>query len=251
MARKELDSEWKDWVRANVERGCSKDELFSILLREGFAREAAHRALNPIRIGTLKRLDTDRAELYCAEEFLTEEECEHLVELMKDHLRPSTITIADEPDQFFRRSQTCDLGLLQDPVTERIDRRICEAMQIDPALAEPTQAQRYDVGDEFKAHTDYFEAYELERFSTPDWGQRSWTFMIYLNEPAEGGETAFMNLGLSIKPRAGRAVIWNNLLPDGQPNPDTLHHGMPVKAGTKAIITKWFRQKKIGSVPVF
>jgi len=83
------------------------------------------------------------------------------------HLRPSTITVEDEPDQFFRRSKTCDLGLLRDPVAERIDLRICQAMQISPALAEPTQAQRYEVDDEFKAHTDYFEAYELERFSTP------------------------------------------------------------------------------------
>jgi prolyl 4-hydroxylase len=38
------------------------------------------------------------------------------------------------------------------------------------------------------------------------------------------------------------AVIWNNLYPDGTPNPDTLHQGMPVKAGHKAIITKWFRK---------
>jgi prolyl 4-hydroxylase len=39
-------------------------------------------------------------------------------------------------------------------------------------------------------------------------------------------------------------VIWNSLLPDGRPNYDTLHHGMPVKAGHKAIITKWFRQPR-------
>jgi len=246
MPKNELDSEWKEWVRHNVERGCSKDDLFSILVSEGFAREAAHRALHPIRIAQSKRLDTPRAEIYMAEEFLDEGECAHLVALMQDHLRPSTITVADEPDKFFRRSKTCDLGLLEDPVALRIDRRICEALGLEPALAEPTQAQRYDVGDEFKAHTDYFEAYELEKFSSSDWGQRSWTFMIYLNEPEGGGETAFPSLGLSVKPRTGRAVIWNNLLPDGQPNPDTLHHGMPVTAGTKAIITKWFRRRRPG-----
>jgi prolyl 4-hydroxylase len=229
-----------------VERGCSKDDLFGILVSEGFAREAAHRALHPIRIAQSRRLDTPRAEIYTAEEFLDEAECAHLVALMRDHLRPSTITVADEPDKFFRRSKTCDLGLLGDPLAGRIDRRICDALGIDPSLAEPTQAQRYDVGDEFKAHTDYFEAYELEKFSTSEWGQRSWTFMIYLNEPGDGGETAFTSLGLSIKPRAGRALIWHNLLPGGEPNPDTIHHGMPVAEGTKAIITKWFRQRRPG-----
>jgi prolyl 4-hydroxylase len=66
--------------------------------------------------------------------------------------------------------------------------------------------------------------------------------MIYLNDVESGGETAFVNVGLVLPPKAGMAVIWNNLYPDGTPNPDTLHQGMPVKAGHKAIITKWFRK---------
>jgi prolyl 4-hydroxylase len=244
MEKNLFDKEWRDWIQLNVARGCSKVELFDILVKEGFDREATHRALHPIQIPTLRQADTDRAEFYTADGFMSEAECRHLIDLMQGHLRQSTITMQDEPDHFFRRSKTCDLGLLHDPVVAQIDARICQAMQISPALAEPTQAQRYDVGDEFKAHTDYFEAYELERCSTPALGQRSWTFMIYLNEPEGGGETAFVNLGLSIRPRTGLAVIWNNLLPDGRPNYDTLHHGMPVKAGYKAIITKWFRQPR-------
>jgi prolyl 4-hydroxylase len=44
-------------------------------------------------------------------------------------------------------------------------------------------------------------------------------------------------------------VIWNNLRPDGTVNPDTLHAGMPVLAGHKIIITKWFRER--GSGPMF
>jgi prolyl 4-hydroxylase len=244
MEKYVFDKEWRDWVNHNVARGCSKTELFEILVREGFHGEAAYRALNPIQIQTLCKVDTERAELYTADGFLTEAECRHLIDLMEGHLRQSTITAKEEPDQFFRRSKTCDLGLLHDPVAERIDLRICQAMQIPLALAEPTQAQRYEVGDEFKAHTDYFEPCELERFSSPTLGQRNWTFMIYLNEPESGGETAFVNLGILLRPKAGQAVIWNSLLPDGRPNYDTLHHGMPVKAGHKAIITKWFRQPR-------
>jgi prolyl 4-hydroxylase len=40
------------------------------------------------------------------------------------------------------------------------------------------------------------------------------------------------------------ALFWNNLTAEGQPNPGTLHQGMPVKAGDKAIITKWFRRPR-------
>jgi prolyl 4-hydroxylase len=240
---KNLDQPWKDWVRLNVQRGCSREELYQILLREGFDRDAAAMELSrhDIRIPNLEPIESLLLELYTAERFLSPQECEGLIGLMQGRLRESTITTADEPDQFFRRSKTADLSFIDDALIREVDRKICAALQIDPALAEPTQAQHYDVGDEFKAHTDYFEAYELERFSTPLWGQRTWTFMIYLNEPYTGGETVFPNLDLAIRPRTGLAVIWNSLRADGQPNPHSLHHGTPVKAGWKAIITKWFR----------
>ncbi len=242
---KVLDQPWKAWVRLNVERGCSREELLGILLNEGFdedaARLEAYRA--PLRIANLQPVESPRLEMYTAERFLSHEHCSALISLMQGHLRPSTITTS-EPDQFFRRSQTADLSHLDAPVIREVDARICAALGVDPAFAEPTQAQLYQVGDEFKAHTDYFEEYELERFSTQAWGQRTWTFMVYLNEPAGGGETAFPNIGLAVRPKTGLAVIWNSLRPDGSPNPYSLHHGTPVRAGWKAIITKWFRRPR-------
>ena len=56
MARTVLDKEWKDWIRLNVERGCSKDELLGILVKEGFAHEAARRELNPLAVPNLTRV---------------------------------------------------------------------------------------------------------------------------------------------------------------------------------------------------
>jgi prolyl 4-hydroxylase len=273
----ELDEEWKNWIRVNVERGCSRDELYRILIDEGFADGTVEAALqhkpdvdisrianplraNPLRAGPeavaprndgtaaalarlpgLKRFDSPRIELYTAEGFLDAAECRRVVKTMQGRLRESTITAPGEPDKYFRVSRTCDLGCLDDASVRQVDRKICAALGMAEAWAEPTQGQHYDPGGEFKAHTDYFEQYELTNFSTPTLGQRSWTFMVYLNEPEAGGETAFVNVGLVVKPRLGMAVIWSNLLPDGRPNPDTLHHGMPVRSGHKDIITKWFR----------
>src|SRR5436190_1729989 len=104
---------------------------------------------------------------------------------------------------------------------------------IEQKYAEPSQGQYYEITQEFKPHTDYFEHYELEKHSTPTLGQRTWTFMIYLNDVEEGGHTSFVNVGLSIPPKRGMAVLWNNLKADGMPNYDTLHHGTPVKRGYK------------------
>ena len=72
--------------------------------------------------------------------------------------------------------------------------------------------------------------------------------MVYLNTTREGGATEFPNIDLSIKPTAGTALIWNNRLPDGSCNPDTLHCGSPVLAGFKAVLTKWFRSPNAGHV---
>jgi len=242
MARTELPQEWKEWVAHNVQRGASIDEIYGILVREGFEPDAAARELK-IRRVALKRFPSDRAELYTAENFLLPEECEELIEIIRGNLRPSDISHDGSADSSFRTSRTCDL-VGGEQAVRMLDERICGAMGIDAKMAEPSQGQFYEVGQEFKPHTDYFESYELEQHSTPTLGQRTWTFMIYLNDVEEGGETKFVNLGLSIPPKAGTAVLWNNLKADGTPNYDTLHHGTPVKRGHKAIITKWFRRPR-------
>ena len=67
--------------------------------------------------------------------------------------------------------------------------------------------------------------------------------MVFLNEPAAGGETDFPELGLSIKPQRGAMLTWNNMDRDGRPNPSTLHAGTPVIEGDKYIVTQWYRQE--------
>ena len=242
MARTDFPQEWQDWVAHNVQRGCSAVDIFNTLVREGFAPAVAERALN-IRRVALKRFPSERLELYTAEQFLFPQECEELIDIVKSKLRPSTISHDGTADASFRTSRTCDL-IGGERAVRILDDRICSAMGIDPAMAEPSQGQYYELTQEFKPHTDYFEHYELEQHSTPTLGQRTWTFMIYLNDVEAGGETAFVKGGLAIPPKQGMAVLWNNLKPDGTPNYDTLHHGMPVTAGYKAIITKWFRKPR-------
>jgi prolyl 4-hydroxylase len=104
------------------------------------------------------------------------------------------------------------------------------------------QGQRYLAGQQFKHHYDYFtltEGYwQQERRRG---GQRSWTAMVFLNEPEAGGATDFPALGVALQPEAGAVAVWNNMARDGQPNPNTLHAGMPVERGEKYVITQWFR----------
>ena len=66
--------------------------------------------------------------------------------------------------------------------------------------------------------------------------------MSYLNDTHKGGHTRVNKLDVGFIPRIGLALFWNNLCEDGNPNPWTMHHGMPVLEGEKYIITKWFRE---------
>ena len=47
-----------------------------------------------------------------------------------------------------------------------------------------------------------------------------------------------------IKPETGKLVIWDNTLEDGSGDPNSLHAGLPVIAGTKYIAVIWIRGEK-------
>jgi len=193
----------------------------------------------------VQRLPTPKAEIFQYRNFADESLRTDLINLIDRDRRPSTIA-DDNGDQYFRTSETCDLPS-HEPAVQLLEAMLTRLSRIDPAHGESLQGQRYAVGQEFKAHTDYFTP------GGPDWeqycavsGQRTWTFMIYLNEVEAGGATRFKAIGKTFQPEAGKLVCWNNRRPDGRENPNTLHHGMKVRKGTKYVITKWYREREWG-----
>ena len=181
-------------------------------------------------------------ELYIVRNFLDAATCAGLIERIDDRRRPSEIA-DDVGIANFRTSETCDLDW-RDPLVGEVDRKIGALLGLPLDASEPIQGQRYAPGQEFKAHTDTFEPGGYDFYlHTAATGQRTWTAMIYLNEPGDGGATRFKAIGKTIQPETGKLIAWNNLLSDGRPNPATLHQGMKVRRGTKYIITKWFRER--------
>ena len=193
----------------------------------------------------MQRAPSAKIELFQCRGFLSAELCEELIALIDAGRRPSTIA-DDNGDSYFRTSETCDLSA-SEPAVQRLEAMLLELNGIDPAHGEPVQGQRYAVGQEFKAHTDYFtpDGLDFHKFCSVA-GQRTWTFMIYLNEVVAGGATCFKMVGKTFQPEAGKLLCWNNRRPDGSVNPNTLHHGMKVRKGVKYVITKWYREKEWG-----
>jgi prolyl 4-hydroxylase len=179
--------------------------------------------------------------LFIVRDFLDQASCAALIERIDQKRRPSEIA-DDLGIANFRTSETCDLDRA-DPVVAGIDRKIAELLGLPLTASEPLQGQRYAPGQEFKPHTDTFNPGGYDFYlHTADAGQRTWTAMVYLNQPEEGGATRFKTIGKTIQPEVGKLLAWNNLLADGTPNPATLHQGMKVRRGTKYVLTKWFRQ---------
>jgi prolyl 4-hydroxylase len=194
----------------------------------------------------LRRLDAPGIALHTLDGFLGAAECAQLISIVDPFLGPSTRNAYDPGS---RTSRTAFAGDLQSAFVDAIDARICGTLGIDPSYAEGIQFQHYAVGQQFKPHYDFFEpgTHSYERHAGVR-GNRTWTFMVYLNEGMEGGATRFNQAGVAVQPRAGMALFWNNLNEDGSPNKAALHCGEPVTRGVKVIITKWFRVHGDGPV---
>ncbi|MEO7248415.1 MAG: 2OG-Fe(II) oxygenase [Novosphingobium sp.] len=193
----------------------------------------------------MQRVPSPKLELFMCRDFLAPADCAALISMIDAASRPSTIADANG-DYGFRTSETCDLDGSDIHVAE-LAKRLAELSGFDPAYAEPMQGQRYAPGQEFKAHTDYFEPNGAD-FATycSVAGQRTWTIMLYLNAVAAGGATRFKIIDKTVQPEAGKLLAWNNRLPGGAVNPATLHHGMKVRKGRKYVITQWFRERPWG-----
>ena len=188
------------------------------------------------------RVADERIALFAVGDFLTGEECARLCAMIDAVARPSALHELDYASGF-RTSYSGDLDP-RDPFVASISARIDALLGMPQEIGEPVQGQRYLPGQEFKPHNDWF--YVTESYWPGEearGGQRSWTAMAYLNAVKAGGATAFTLLGLEIEPKPGVLLLWNNALPDGRPNEATLHAGLPVEAGAKYVITKWYRTR--------
>lgn len=188
------------------------------------------------------RVPVDTAEIFAIGGFLDAAECAHLRAMIDAVARPSPVF--DLPDQStYRTSYSGDVDR-DDPFVRMIERRIDDLLGLPTENGETMQGQRYWPGQEFRPHRDWFDPAEpYWRIEGPHGGQRSWTAMIYLNDVANGGQTCFTQIGLSVPPQEGTLLTWNNMRPDGTPNPDTLHAAEPPVDETKYVITKWYRAR--------
>lgn len=180
--------------------------------------------------------------------FLSEEECDYLIELSKPHLVRSQV-LNDEGGEGVVDDRRLSEGFFIPPDSDNsiltaIEQRINRLTGYPQINGEDLYVLHYGVGGEFKPHFDYFNEETVGgQEAIACGGQRVVTLVMYLNDPVEGGETIFPAIDITIKPQKGNAILFYNLDSDGDEDMLSLHGGAPVKAGEKWIATKWIRQE--------
>jgi prolyl 4-hydroxylase len=130
-----------------------------------------------------------------------------------------------------------------DVILEIVNARIAAAVGVPANRQEPSNVLHYAAGEEYRPHFDFINpAPEFERELTT-LGQRTTTFLIYLNDDFEGGETDFPRLKWRFKGAAGDALLFWNVNDEGKPEPLTLHAGLAPTIGEKWLFSKWIRDR--------
>lgn len=129
-----------------------------------------------------------------------------------------------------RSSSSVTLKDRQHPVLREIYTRCADAEGVPESHVEQIQCVRYKRGQKFRSHFD--GGVDLPRLTT---------YLLYLNDDFEGGETFFPLLDLAIDPQAGACLRFPSCDREGRVLWPSEHGGLPVHSGVKYALNIWVR----------
>eukprot|EP00596_Hydrurales_sp_CCMP1899_P002160 CAMPEP_0119036200 /NCGR_PEP_ID=MMETSP1177-20130426/3728_1 /TAXON_ID=2985 /ORGANISM="Ochromonas sp, Strain CCMP1899" /LENGTH=495 /DNA_ID=CAMNT_0006995645 /DNA_START=160 /DNA_END=1644 /DNA_ORIENTATION=- len=168
--------------------------------------------------------------------FLSDFESDAIIKLSKPQIKESLVgemNAGGARHSDTRTSKNAWIKRSSDDITETLYRRAADLLQLDEKLlhshtnAEDMQVVHYQNGQKYDSHHDWgVSGYPESRFIT---------LLLYLTDPVDseaGGETSFPKgadgLGFKVTPRKGSAVLFYNLLEDGNGDDLALHAALPV-----------------------
>jgi prolyl 4-hydroxylase len=120
--------------------------------------------------------------------------------------------------------------------------RIAEITHLPHRGLEAPAVLRFARNTPFPPHADYLDPGDLDlRDQLIAEGQRLVTFLLFLNDDYEGGETDFPNVPRQFKGKKGDALFWWNLDPDGGLEPAAHNGNLAVTQGEKFVLSQWIR----------
>ena len=170
----------------------------------------------------------------------TPEECLHIASIAAPLLQPAMIFDPASGQMIMhpvRMSDNAAIGpMLETLPIQAINRRIAIATETDTTQGEPLTVLRYNPGQQYRAHLDTLPHESNQRLRTA---------ILYLNDGYQGGCTEFPLLGVTVRPRVGDLLVFDNVDERGAPELRSRHLGLAVTRGTKWIATRWIRTRPI------
>ncbi|MFI2231806.1 2OG-Fe(II) oxygenase [Nocardia testacea] len=275
-----LDNSWRSrintWINEKLEQGSSPESIIESMSSDGFEKDAATEAVHSLLRGEMPGaspyeydpspvlpdrvvhahdrkiyalLRIEKPQMILFDDVLSADECDQIIEMSESRLQPSA-TIDPATGLFeqaaTRTSESFMFALSENPLIDRVDRRISALMNCPRTYGEGLQVVRYRSGGQYVPHFDFFSPSDPGSiFHLTGGGQRTATLIVYLNDVEAGGATHFPDAGVSVSPRKGQALYFRYFNNIGQLDPATLHAGLPVLAGQKWIINKWVRRYQV------
>ncbi|HEX5281062.1 MAG TPA: 2OG-Fe(II) oxygenase [Micropepsaceae bacterium] len=193
-----------------------------------------------------KRIVSASPRIAAVEGFASRETCQWLIGRARDGLSRATVfdhetgqarteTVRTNSQCYFKR----DDG---DLILAFLRARISRVIELPVDWMEVPMVLHYAPGEEFLPHVDFLDTeHPGHAIDLAERGQRVLTFLLVLNEGYEGGETEFTELHSRWKGRAGSALFFWNVEPDGRPDLRTAHAGLPPANGEKWLLSQWVR----------
>ena len=174
--------------------------------------------------------------------FINKNDCDKLIKLSEGKFIQSSVYGSNKGfiDTNARTSSNAYFKRGENSLIKNIENKVCDLLNIKLDQIEPLQIARYERGQEYKYHYDYFEK-ETDQYNN----QRTNSIIIYLNDLTEedGGATHFPLYKCKFYPYKGRAIHWKNMDLDNNLNKLSLHAGQPILTDkTKYILTIWTRE---------
>jgi prolyl 4-hydroxylase len=190
----------------------------------------------------------ESGEVRVLEDFVTPEQCAYLIDTFGSKCEQSKVVNPQngQSAEAQPKWRTSTSALMYqsggDPVVLQITEKVARMCQLPASHVEVLQLVRYENGQQYTPHRDYFE---------PNFkGQnRIFTVLVYLTGLAhgEGGRTIFPELGVEVVPKAGSCAFWRNCLDDGTLLPNSLHTGEALSSPDKIkfAVNCWIRNGPI------
>ena len=158
-------------------------------------------------------LSTD-PDVYTIDNYLTETECQHFINLGKPRLQRALVSGSN--DGYVsngRTGQNCWIRHDTDEITKRVGEKIAKLVGIPLENAEAFQIIYYGVTQEYRQHYDGWEHNNSEKTlrNMKYGGQRLWTGLCYLNDVEEGGGTVLIVLIQRFRHEKVDCVFWKHL----------------------------------------